>query len=256
MFFVLSKFAGWLIAPLNALIVLLAIGLLLAWTRRRRAGMWILVLVAASFLAVTFTPLPDLVLHPLEHRFARPEHLPEKLDGILLIGSAQSAELTSAYGVAHMNQNAGTMTAFIALARRYPGAKRVFAGGSGRLFPGEMSEAAVMQLFFKEQGMDPASLVVEDRSRSTYENALFAQSLVRPGPGETWVLIAAASHMPRAAAVFRKAGWEIIAYPVAYRTLPEIFWNAFPDALDQFSKLGLAVHEWIGLAAYRITGRI
>jgi uncharacterized SAM-binding protein YcdF (DUF218 family) len=256
MFFLVSKMAGWLITPLNVLIVLQLIGLLLLWTRRRRGGLWVMAGVTASFLAITFTPLPDLALHPLEHRIARPEHLPDKLDGILLLGSAQATDLTAAYGTPHMNSDAETITAFVALARRYPDAKRVFSGGSGRLFPGKMSESAVMQLFFKEQGLDPASLVVEDQSRNTHENMLFTQSLVHPRPGETWMLVTAASHMPRSAAVFRKAGWEVIPYPVAYRTLPEISWKAFPDAVDQFEKLHLAVHEWIGLAAYRITRRI
>ena len=136
MFFVLSKVAEWLLAPLNGLILLLAIGLLLAWTRRRRAGMWIISLVTACFFAIAFTPLADFALHPLEHRIAPPQRLPEKLDGIILIGSAQSTELTEAYGTPHMQSNAETMTTFVALARRYPQAKRVFAGGSGRIFPG------------------------------------------------------------------------------------------------------------------------
>jgi uncharacterized SAM-binding protein YcdF (DUF218 family) len=132
----------------------------------------------------------------------------------------------------------------------------VFTGGSGRLFPGRTSEASVVQRFFQEQGLDAASLVLEDRSRNTHENALFAKALVRPRPGERWLLVTAAFHMPRAAAVFRKAGWDVIPYPVAYRTLPEVSWDPIPEALRQFDKLDMAVHEWIGIAAYWATGRI
>ena len=66
----------------------------------------------------------------------------------------------------------------------------------------------------------------------------------------------AASHMPRAIAVFRAAGFVVEAYPVNWRT------RGWRDAAQLFGSLaeGLtitdaAVHEWVGLAAYRLTGR-
>ncbi len=255
MFFVLSKVAGWLATPLNALIALQALGVVLLWTRRRRLGAWLCTSAALLFLAVGFTPLADLALHPLEQRYARPEQLPQSVQGIILIGSAQNTQLTEAYGTAHMGGDAQTMTEFAALARHYPHARRVFSGGSGRLFPGKTTEARVVQLFFQEQGLDPASLVLEERSRTTYENALLSHALVRPKKGESWLLVTAAFHMPRSIAVFHKAGWSVIAWPVAYRTLPHLGWDSVDTPTVQFEKLQLALHEWIGLAAYRITGR-
>ncbi len=255
MFFVVSKIAGWIATPLNALILLQAVGVVLLWSRRRRLGAWLCSLAALLVLAVAFTPLADLALHPLEHRYARPVKFSEGVQGIILLGSAQEAEMTEAYGTAHMGGDGQTMTAFASLARRYPHAKRVFSGGSGRLFPGKTTESSVVRLFFEEQGLDPASLVLEDRSRTTFENAVLARAMVRPKTDETWVLVTAAFHMPRSMAVFQKAGWSVIPYPVAYRTLPEVSWASVDSPLEQFEKLGLAAHEWIGLAAYRVTGR-
>ena len=256
MFFVLSKIVWWLIAPLRLLVLAQLTGLLLVWRKWRRLGWSLLLASATAFVVIIFTPVPSLLLHPLEHRVAAPARLPDKLDGIILIGSAQQTELTHAYGMPHMSGNAQTMTAFVGLARRYPQAKRVFSGGSGMLFPNPWPESTVVQMFFQEQGLDPASLMVEEKSRNTHENAAFSKAIVRPRPGERWVLITAAFHMPRALGVFRKEGWDVIPYPVAYRTLPELKWEASPDPVGQFEKLEIALHEWIGLAAYELTGRI
>ena len=58
--------------------------------------------------------------------------------------------------------------------------------------------------------------MLEDQSRNTRENAIFTRRLVDPKPGERWLLVTSAWHMPRAIGVFRKAGFEIEAFPVDY----------------------------------------
>ena len=85
---------------------------------------------------------------------------------------------------------------------------------------------------------------------------MFSRLLADPKPGERWLLVTSASHMPRAIAVFRAAGFAVEAYPVNWRT------RGWRDAAQLFGSLaeGLtitdaAVHEWVGLAAYRLTGR-
>jgi uncharacterized SAM-binding protein YcdF (DUF218 family) len=78
---------------------------------------------------------------------------------------------------------------------------------------------------------------------------------VRPKPGERWLLVTSAQHMPRAVGCFRAAGFDVEAYPVAWRTRPRgrpTFGGALSGGLNT---LDLAAHEWIGLIAYRLTGR-
>ena len=48
----------------------------------------------------------------------------------------------------------------------------------------------------------------------------------------------------------------MLPWPVAYRTLPEVPLLAEGDAIQQFDKLHRAIHEWLGLAAYRMTGKL
>ena len=89
-----------------------------------------------------------------------------------------------------------------------------------------------------------------------WENAAKTKALVGPKPGERWLLVTSASHMPRAMGVFRKVGFPVEPWPVDYRT---VGWS---DALrlmespaEGLRRLDLAVHEWMGLIAYRLTGR-
>jgi uncharacterized SAM-binding protein YcdF (DUF218 family) len=97
---------------------------------------------------------------------------------------------------------------------------------------------------------------MEGRSRTTYENAAFTRPLIHPAPGERWLLVTSAYHMPRAMGVFRAQGLNLEAYPVDWRT------RGWADAKRPFltlsgglGRLDTAVHEWVGLIGYRLTGR-
>ncbi len=257
MFFILSKIAWWFIAPLNALILLQTLGLLLLLLRRRRTGTGLIVLSTLVLLGIGLFPVSALLLRPLEQAYSRPAQLPAHIDGILLLGGGESPLRSAAYGFANLSDDAERLPVFAALARRHPEAKWVFSGGSGALVNrAPIAEAEVAKLFFKEQGLDERRLIVEDASRNTHENALLSRALVKPKPGETWILVTSAVHMPRSVAVFERIGWKTIPYPVSYRALPSGMEPVEPDPVKHFRQLELAVREWLGIAAYRLTGKI
>jgi uncharacterized SAM-binding protein YcdF (DUF218 family) len=104
-------------------------------------------------------------------------------------------------------------------------------------------------------GLDTGRIVFEDRSRNTWENARYSYDLVKPQPGERWLLVTSAKHMPRSVGVFRKVGWPVIAYPADYLTgrdgplMPGFGFLAGLDGLEKGTR------EWTGLIAYRLLGR-
>lgn len=252
LFFYLAKILGWFAVPLHALVAVQLVALLLLWKGWRRAGLALLAATLAVMLAVTFTPLPQLALRALEQRYPIPQ-LPAKADGILLLCGGQSPRLTHAYGQPHMTGSAERMFAFTMLARRYPDARLVVSGGSGLLRGDPMSEADVVRLYLEQQGVDLGRALFETKSRNTLENAKLARQLVSPRSGETWILVTSAHHMPRAAAVFAKAGWPVLPYPTGFRALPEGWDSAF-EAERQFQLLHLATRELLGLLAYSVVG--
>ncbi len=105
-----------------------------------------------------------------------------------------------------------------------------------------------------EQGIAPERVILEERSRSTHENAVYAKELIQPAQGATWILITSAYHMPRAVASFDAAGWPVIPYPVDYKIDPQTGLRANFNVLDGLSAASLAGKEWAGLVGYRLMG--
>ena len=75
------------------------------------------------------------------------------------------------------------MTATVELARRYPEARIIFSGGDGGLIYGGNESDAALRLF-ERLGLAADRVTVEDRSRNTFENALFSERIAAPKAGE------------------------------------------------------------------------
>jgi uncharacterized SAM-binding protein YcdF (DUF218 family) len=117
--------------------------------------------------------------------------------------------------------------------------------------------AAVMATFLREQGVSGADLLLEDRSRSTYENAVEAQRLLKERGVRRIVLVTEAYHMPRAERCFRNLGLEVTPSPCSHQAArfhPDLF-TFLPDPYTPMI-CWLVTHEWIGMAWYRLRGWI
>ncbi|HYF86374.1 YdcF family protein [Azospirillum sp.] len=253
--FILSKLLWGVVAPGNALVLTVAVGALLLRTRRwQRAGKRMVTLAAVLLLLVTYTGLGALVALPLENRFPKAE--PEgRIDGIIMLGGALNPPITADRGDPSLNDAAERILGFADLVRRHPDAKAVFTGGSGRLLGQEYKEDVTARAALAQAGIPGDRVIYEAQSRNTWENAVFSKDMVKPAPGERWVLVTSAMHMPRSVGIFRAVGWEVIPYPVDYRTRT----GAKPYLRFEFGQnlviLDDAVREWIGLTAYWLMGR-
>lgn len=254
MSFIASKIFGFFLAPVHVGIFLCVVGASLLYTRWRAWGRALSTLGALALLLMGFTPLGYMLAAPLEARFPEPPRDMPAPDGIIVLGGAADAELSADKNWPVLSEAAERLTTPIALMREYPNARLVFTGGSAT--PGSRPEAEAVRRFWREAGVDKGDVLYEDRSRSTLENAVFARERVQPKPGERWLLVTSALHMPRAMGVFRKAGFPAIAFPVDYRTQGDIGRLELPGgATGALSLVDAAVHEWAGLVAYRLTGK-
>ena len=252
--FIVSKLVWIVVRPSTVLLLIGCVGLMSIWAGKRRFGLWLVAAMLGSFLLILAVPLNQWLLAPLEDRFPPLAAPPARVDGIIVLGGAVDTELTEAHGIPALNDAAERMTTFVALARRYPEARLAFAGGNGLLVHGHLREADVARQLFDQLGL-ARPVVYDNRSRNTYENALELREQLAPKPGETWVLITSAAHMPRSVGIFRKLGWPVLPWPVAYKTGPA-FSIAFQEALPaKLGELDGATHEWLGLLAYRLLGR-
>lgn len=255
--FVISKLVWALVKPDTWLLLLVCSTGFGLWR-----GKLLLARVSASLtlvfvLAVGFLPIGQLLLAPLEAEYETEPYVAAPT-GIIVLGGAEDIPPAKRWGSVQLNDGAERLTEALRLAKIYPEARLVLSGGVARIGEtrdSQATEAGISASFFLSQGIEQSRLVVESRARSTSENARFTFELVAPGPGETWVLVTSAFHMPRAMMSFEQAGWTgLTAWPVDYRSgrfSRDIGWN--------FSRnlrlLDVAVKERVGLLAYKLLGR-
>jgi uncharacterized SAM-binding protein YcdF (DUF218 family) len=196
------------------------------------------------------------LLLPLSERFPAWSAAGRPPDGIIVLGGAIDPESSQARGSLEMDASAERIVTMLQLARRYPAARIVFSGGSANLIETPVPEAPIAGDLLEDFGTARSRIVLESDSRTTAENATFTRKLISPKPGERWLLVTSAFHMPRSIGVFRRAGFDVEAYPVDWRS------RGWRDGLTPFTTLSaglartdVAVHEWVGLIAYWATGR-
>jgi uncharacterized SAM-binding protein YcdF (DUF218 family) len=257
MFFVLSKVLGFFAQPSNLLAVIGLVGALLLMTRRARLGQRLLVTCAILLVAFGFLPIGNALILPLEQRFPRWDASRGPPAGIVVLGGAIDLAVSVSRGEPALADSAERMTAAVELARTYPSARLVFSGATSELLPTDATEAEYARILLIKLGVAPERIELEDRSRNTMENAVLTKALVKPNPNERWLLVTSASHMPRAIGTFRQAGFPIDAYPVDWRTRGPIDLIApFLSVWAGLQTTEVALHEWLGLLVYRLTGRI
>lgn len=255
MSFVAGKLVGWIADPGVWLLLLLLAAVALGWGGRRARMTRRLVFVAAAMtLILSVLPVGRWLLQPLEDRVALPRSLPARIDGIIVLGGSIDIEVSAGRGVPSLNPAAERLIAGAMLARSYPEARLVFSGGNNALLPGGVPEADFAERLLLDWGVSPERLTIERASRTTRENAANLTTMLAPKPGENWLLVTSAWHMPRAVGTFRRLGWTVIPYPVDYRTSGGPAPLKPLDPIQGFDELSTALHEWLGLAAYRMVG--
>jgi uncharacterized SAM-binding protein YcdF (DUF218 family) len=254
-FFALSKTVGLLALPSNLLVVLAVVGLLL-WPTRFAAWGRKLTLVAVVLIAIAgLSPLGNLLMAPLEQRFPPWDASRGPPDGIVVLGGSIDPDLSLEHRSPALNESAERLTVVATLARDFPKARILFSGGNGDLIKSDTAEADVVTGLFVSFGIARDRIMLERQSRNTLENAIFSKALVRPQQGERWLLVTSAFHMPRSVAAFRAAGFAVEPYPVDWRVdaIHQIL--PFTAVSAGLARTDVAVREWAGLLAYRLSGK-
>lgn len=256
MFFALSKVLWWFLAPAKVALVAAGIGLAATATRFARFGRWLLAGGVVALILMGLTPLGVLMLQPLEDRFPPPPDDMAAPDAIIVLGGAMNEDMKHARGPTSMTEAGVRMTAGLELARRYPQARLVFTGGSASLTPNGDSEANGAERLWLALGAPKDRMNFERRSRNTHENAAFTKDMLQPKPGERFLLVTSAWHMPRSMGIFRRQGFNVTAYPVDYQTYPGLRgYTVRQGTIERLKQFEWALREWIGLIAYRFTDK-
>jgi uncharacterized SAM-binding protein YcdF (DUF218 family) len=262
----LRWFIWGLASPSQLLLATTMVGTLLVLATSGRAGppsRWLrigrrLTLVGGTgLLLFGLLPVSHHLAHALEARYPVPV-LPARVDGIILLAGSERPAVSQEYGEPQTGAHGSRYIAALRLAQQFPSARLVFSGGA-RDVAGKgplETQAAVAAAILGQVGLDPSRIVFDERSRDTCDHPRNVRALVQPAPGEAWVVVTSAMHMPRTIACFRAAGWgDVIPYPTDFKVVLGGWDASTIQVADNLALLDEALHEWIGLGFYRLTRR-
>ena len=155
-----------------------------------------------------------------------------------------------------LNEAGERLTATAELARLYPDARVLLSGGANHLVHDNTpTESQIARDVLVKVGVPESRITIEELSRNTCENGSESAAALQAKPGEQWLLVTSASHMPRAVACFRSAGAHTTPYPVDYRTRGDAdLLRPTATIAAGLAASDLAMHEWLGLLIYRVLG--
>src|SRR5262245_48298032 len=183
MIYYASKLFWLIVAPTSILVLSSAIAAFWAVLGNSKCAAWLAAGSACGLVIGAFTPIALALIAPLEYRF--PFSSPNSRgppDGIIVLAGSGNTGID----------------AVPALSQAYPQARVTFSGFN----------PTVLKRFARLGG-DPARVYIENRPRTTSEDALYSAAVLQPKPIEKWLLVTSASHMPRAVGCFRAAGFEV-----------------------------------------------
>ena len=260
--FLFKKLLAPFFFPLPLCLAFLGLGLMLLWcTRRQRAGRTLVTLGTLLLALFSFSPFPDFLLEPLERQYSQvnpadllagsqPDGAPIKWIVALGGGVNSDPELSPITQLSY--SSLVRLLEAIRLQRELPGSKLLVSGGGGY---NKTTEAAVMARVALDLGVKREDLVLEAESWDTEDQARLIKPLVGK---EKFILVTSASHLPRAAALFRKQGMNPICWPAGHLVERQTAWN--PHALfpwsQNLSKAEAAFYEYLGLTWAKLRGAI
>ena len=255
LFYLVSKLFWVVVQPGNLALLVLTLGLGLTATRWHYVGQTVIALVVLLGFLLVFLPVSDWLTAPLEDRFPRPDGAPQCIDGIVVLGGGELRRVTRARNGPEMSDRLMRLVDAAALLRQHPESKLYFTGGGVDTHILPPTEADIARAILRLMDADMARIVFEDRSRDTWENLFNLKQMVAPHKGQTWVLVTSAAHIPRAMGIARRLDWDMIPWPTDYVSIPDARGVDQLNLAGRLSSSQDAIREWIGLVAYRLSGK-
>jgi uncharacterized SAM-binding protein YcdF (DUF218 family) len=243
------SFLGNLLLPSNLALLLIAAGLLARFWRRSQRWSGRLVL-AGVVIALVFSlgAVARMLLNPLEQRY--PAWTPGvspmlTIDHIVLLTAWAGDNPDLPASVRLNDSSASRVIVTMELWRSHPQTTVIVSG--------DERNARDLGSVLRTLGLPADRLMLETQSRNTGDSAVNVVPLLG---GRPFALVTSAGHLPRSMATFAKAGLHPIPVPADYRLPGRLAIGSFIPSPRALHASDLAVHEYLGLVWYRISGRL
>lgn len=255
--FYLSKIINFFLDPLYIFLFLtLTLISIIFFIKSDKLIKFFSLLLLTFFLFLGYVPLSNFLLSKIEDYIQPSKYPVQQLKGVIVLGgSFQSGLISKERNQALLNSSAERLTKALEVYNKNPKVLILFSGFSNEFKPQGWNESEIAKKFFLDQGVKIDNLILENKSRNTFENVIFSKDIVKKYSG-TWGLITSASHMPRSFFGFKKQGLILEPINVDYKTgTGKMFWLNF-DIKDGMRNWSIIFHEIVGLFYFKITNKI
>lgn len=264
-FFGLYKFVKYGVYPVTWLALCSGTVLILAWLpysprRQRRlrliatASFLLLVLVTSPLVAGTAISILESRYEPLTVSTAR------AADAIVVLGGGIGDRGTLRPSVELSDEAIHRTLCGADLYLHGAAPALLMAGGNASVLASGPTESLAMKELAVRLGVPAAAVLVEDRSRTTYENARESRRVL--GDRRSILLVTSAYSVPRATALFKQQGFQVTPYPCGFhaRNRPMEGWDRitpfqFLPSLWALERMHEVIEETAGLVVYRLAGK-
>jgi uncharacterized SAM-binding protein YcdF (DUF218 family) len=231
--FMVKKIISVALMPLSIGIILAVISLLFLYFNNIKKAKRYTLYSIIWIMLISSSLMGNLMLKPLESSYPKLEKIPDNIEYILLLGGDRKKRAWEALRLYHKIPNIKVIT-------------------SGFSLHDKVSDANKTLELLVESGIPRENLLMQDMAKTTYEEALAMKKRVGDKP---FILVTAAYHMPRTMRLFQKAGLNPIAAPTDFNRAEEhgLFSTLQSIHLQNTEH---AWHEYMGLVAYKIQGKI
>ncbi|MDA3911531.1 MAG: YdcF family protein [Bacteroidales bacterium] len=252
-FFIASKILRVFLSPLVWITILLILALLKKESIKKKQ---LFIAVTAMFLFFSNPFIADEFMRQWEVPAIQQEKM-EKYDvGILLTGMCT---YDSQFKRTNFENSSDRLLQCMDLYHKGKIQKIFISGGSGKLREPDFLEAKLLYDFLIQSGIPKEDVAYETKSRNTHENAIESARYLQPQTSDsTFLLITSAYHMRRAAACYKKAGFECDYYSTDRFTGARKFHieHLIVPSISALHRWEILFREWTGIIMYKLNGYI
>jgi uncharacterized SAM-binding protein YcdF (DUF218 family) len=244
--------------PFPVCVLLMALGIGSLWHKRRETRRRLVVLSVCFLLmtVLTFPAVGYLLRGSLEWQYAPLEQRPEDVTAIVVLGGGVHPPDGPRLRAELDNDSQNRCLRAVEVYLQGSPCPILVSGGKDPTEP-DPACAELMRDFLVQLGVSAGDVIVENQSRTTFENAVESRKVLDAHGWGKIVLVTDVTHLGRALGCFRKQGIDALPCGCQYRSTPSsgsrYSFLPSPSALQECQRVW---HEWLGLAWYRLTGKI
>jgi uncharacterized SAM-binding protein YcdF (DUF218 family) len=225
------------------------------WRRLGRVTLW--ALLGAVYLSTTPFLAGELMAPLQPYKPLNINELPQDVGAIVILGAGVNFSAPEywqpggpPYGVDVADSLSLQRLAYGAYLAKVTGKPILLSGGAGDPRTHRSVADAMRATLMRNFGLTPRW--IETASETTMSNARNSTEILKREGIQRVYVVTHAWHMPRALLAFEKAGLDVVPAPTAFVSRSGRLWEDFVPSAPAFLLTYYALHEWVGIAWYRL----